>query len=51
MVMSYFWLHPVSSCDELSVTSSFLGQPIDKSRAGSFPDPKRETPAIKLFCF
>ena len=45
--MSYFGLHPVSPCDELSVTSSFLGQPVDKSRAGPFPNPKRETPTIQ----
>ena len=50
-VKSYFGLHPVSPCDELSVTSSFLGQPIDKSRTGPFPNPKRETPAIQQFGF
>ena len=43
-VMSYFGLHPVSACDELSVTSSFFGQPIDKSRAGPSTNPERETP-------
>ena len=49
--MSYFGLHPVSPCDELSVTSSFLGQPVDKSRAGPFPNPKRETPTIQWISF
>ena len=51
VTMSYFGLHPVSPCDELSVTSSFLGQPVDKSRAGPFPNPKRETPTIQWISF
>jgi len=45
-MFAYFWLHPVSSCDELSVASSLLGHPIDESRARPFPNPKREKPAI-----
>lgn len=48
LLFVYFWLHPVSSCDELSMTSSFFGQTIDESSAGPLPDPKRETPAIKF---
>ncbi|PWA20452.1 hypothetical protein CCH79_00003589 [Gambusia affinis] len=40
----YLWLHPVSPSDELSVTSTLFGHPVDESRAGSFSNPKRETP-------
>lgn len=49
--LCYFWLHPVTSSDEVSVTSTLLGQPIDKSRAGPFSNPKGETPEIKQFIF
>lgn len=43
----YFGLHPVGPCDELSVASSFFGQPVDESRTGPFPDPKGETPTTQ----
>lgn len=44
--LSYFGLHPVHACDELGMSSSFLGQSINECRTGALTDSKGETPTL-----
>lgn len=44
-IKSYFGLHAVSACDELSVTRTFSGHSCDESRTRTLTDPEGETPA------